>query len=38
VKVFPTEYKRALGEIFARKMAQTEIVTAAKKKPAKAVH
>jgi glutamate synthase (NADPH/NADH) large chain/glutamate synthase (ferredoxin) len=38
VKVFPTEYKRALGEIFARKMAQTESVTAAKKKPAKAVH
>jgi glutamate synthase (NADPH/NADH) large chain/glutamate synthase (ferredoxin) len=38
VKVFPTEYKRALGEIFARKMAQTETVAAAKKKPAKAVH
>ena len=38
VKVFPTEYKRALGEIYARKMAQTETVAAAKKKPAKAVH
>ena len=38
VKVFPTEYKRALGEIYARKMAQTETVAATKKKPAKAVH
>jgi glutamate synthase (NADPH/NADH) large chain/glutamate synthase (ferredoxin) len=38
VKVFPTEYKRALGEIYAKKMAQSEASVAATKKPAKAVH
>jgi glutamate synthase domain-containing protein 3 len=38
VKVFPTEYKRALGEIYAKKMAQSEASVAVTKKPAKAVH
>jgi glutamate synthase (NADPH/NADH) large chain/glutamate synthase (ferredoxin) len=38
VKVFPTEYKRALGEIYAKKMAKPETLAAANKKPAKAVH
>ncbi|MCF8146964.1 MAG: glutamate synthase subunit alpha [Sulfuritalea sp.] len=38
VKVFPTEYKRALGEIYAKKMAQPEALAAVNKKPAKAVH
>jgi glutamate synthase (NADPH/NADH) large chain/glutamate synthase (ferredoxin) len=38
VKVFPTEYKRALGEIYAKKLAKPETLAAANKKPAKAVH
>jgi hypothetical protein len=38
VKVFPTEYKRALGEIYAKKMAKPETLAAANKMPAKAVH
>ena len=38
VKVFPTEYKRALGEIYAKQMAKAEASVAVTKKPAKAVH
>ena len=38
VKVFPTEYRRALGEIYAKQMAKTAASSAVTKKPAKAVH
>lgn len=38
VKVFPTEYKRALGEIYAKQMAKAEASVVVTKKPAKAVH
>ena len=37
VKVFPTEYKRALGEIYAKQMAKAAASVAVTKKPAKAV-